>query len=283
MFDWSAFASRPGIMGIVNVTPDSFSDGGSFVEVESAVAHGLALAAAGADILDIGGESTRPGAEPVSVDEECARVVPVIAALVAAGAPPVSVDTMKAPVAQAALDAGAVIVNDVSGGSHDPTMVSVVAGADAAYVAMHMQGEPRTMQDNPHYDDVVADVAAALGAALEAAVAAGVRRSGLCADPGIGFGKTTAHNVALLRDLDRLRDRLEIPLLIGTSRKRFLGTLARPSAPLDVADRGEATTASLVWSFHRGAAVVRVHDVAGAVCARRWWMRASAPMIDDGE
>jgi dihydropteroate synthase len=261
-------------MGVLNVTPDSFSDGGAFLDHAAAITQARALIAAGADIIDIGGESTRPGADPVSVDEECARVVPVIEALVALGGPPVSVDTMKAPVAQAALAAGARIVNDVSAGGFDPEMLAVVAAAGAGYVAMHMQGEPRTMQDAPAYDDVVVEVGARLRSRVDAAIRAGIDRDAICADPGIGFGKTTAHNVELLQHLPRLREIAGIPLLVGTSRKRFLGTLARPSAPLDVTERAEATTASVVWCFAHGVAVVRVHDVAAAVAARRTWMRA---------
>ena len=261
-------------MGILNVTPDSFSDGGAFFDPDAAVAQARHMVAQGADIIDIGGESTRPGADPVSADEECARVVPVIAALATEGGPIISIDTMKASVATAALAAGASIVNDVSAGGFDPAMLAVVAASGAGYVAMHMQGEPRTMQAAPTYTDVVADVGAELRARVATAMVAGIAPAALCADPGIGFGKTTAHNVELLAHLAELREMAGIPLLLGTSRKRFLGTLSRPSAPLDVTERAEATTASVVWCLAHGAAVVRVHDVAAAVAARRTWMRA---------
>jgi dihydropteroate synthase len=247
------------VMGVVNVTPDSFSDGGRFLDPERAVAHARGLVAAGADLLDVGGESTRPGAEPVGPTEEVARVVPVIEALVADGAVPVSVDTSKAAVAAAALDAGARVVNDVTAGRGDPEMLGAVAAADAGFVAMHMLGEPRTMQDAPHYDDVVGEITAFLADRLERARDAGVRADALLADPGIGFGKTIAHNLELLARLDDLAAALGVPIAVGASRKWFLGQLTETPVP-DARD--DATLATTVWSFVSGARVVRVHDVA---------------------
>jgi dihydropteroate synthase len=263
---------RPSVMGIVNVTPDSFSDGGRYLDPGEAVAHGLELAAAGADVLDVGGESTRPGAAPVEAGEEIRRVVPVVRALAAAGGVPVSVDTVKASVAVAALEAGASIVNDVSAGRADPDMLPVVAGAGAGYVAMHMLGTPATMQDDPRYDDVVVEVGDFLEERLEAAAGAGIALEGLMADPGIGFGKTRAHNLELLRRLPELVARLApVPVLVGTSRKAFIGqVLAGPDgASLPAGEREEGTLATVVWAFDHGAAMVRVHDVRPAAEAAR--------------
>jgi dihydropteroate synthase len=245
-------------MGIVNVTPDSFSDGGRFLAADAATAHGLALASAGAALLDVGGESTRPGAEPVSVEEELARVLPVVRAFVAEAGVPVSIDTTKSAVAAAALDVGAVMVNDVSGGRADTRMLPLVAEAGAAYVAMHMRGTPKTMRDRAQYGDVVADVGDELRARVDAALAAGVDASGLLADPGIGFAKTPEQSWSLLRALPDLAVRAGVPLLVGTSRKSFLTTRIG-----DVAfdQRDDATLATTVWCFECGAAVVRVHDV----------------------
>jgi dihydropteroate synthase len=251
-------------MGVVNVTPDSFSDGGRFFEAEIAVAHGLALAAAGAAMLDVGGESTRPGAEPVAAAEELRRVVPVVRALVAATDVPVSVDTTKAAVAAAALDAGAVVVNDVSAGLGDDRMLAVVAERDAGFIAMHMQGTPRTMQSHPAYDDVVVEVGAHLRARVAAAVAAGVARDAIIVDPGIGFGKTLDHNLALLRALPALAVASGVPLVVGASRKSFIGTVL---GGLPVDERDEATLATSVWCFEHGVAMVRVHDVESSVRA----------------
>ena len=245
-------------MGVVNVTPDSFSDGGRFVETGSAVAHGLALVGSGADLLDIGGESSRPGADPVDRDEELRRTVPVVRELAAGAGVPVSIDTTKAAVAAAALDAGAVMVNDVSGGSADPDMLRVVAEAGALLVVMHTRGNPRTMRTEARYDDVVAEVGTELRARIDAAIDAGVRADSLLADPGIGFAKTTEHNLALLAALPALAARVEVPLLIGASRKSFLGRVLG-DAPVD--EREEATLALTVWCFMHGAAVLRVHDV----------------------
>jgi dihydropteroate synthase len=249
---------EPVVMGIVNVTPDSFSDGGQYLDVAAAIDHGLELEADGASILDIGGESTRPGAEPVSESEELRRVVPVIDGLRARGAEArISVDTSKAPVAQAAIEAGATIVNDVTALRGDPAMVDLVAEHDVECCLMHMLGEPRTMQQNPHYDEVVADVKGFLEARMSFAVAHGVAEERILLDPGIGFGKTDVHNLELLGRLNELTE-LGRPIVIGTSRKSFLGRLTgRP-----VQDRLAATIATNVIAYERGARIFRVHDVA---------------------
>jgi dihydropteroate synthase len=248
-------------MGVVNVTPDSFSDGGAYFDAQAAIAHGLALAAAGAAVIDVGGESTRPGAAPVPADEELRRVLPVIRALAEQTAVPVSVDTTKAVVARASLDAGAAMVNDVSGGTVDPEIRTVVAEARAAYVAMHMRGTPATMQQETNYDDLVRDVGDALRARVDGAIAAGIDPRAILADPGIGFAKTAEQSLELLRALPELAARVGVPLLVGTSRKSFLAHIA--GAAHD-ADRDDATLATTVWSFEQGAAMVRVHDVAGS-------------------
>ena len=244
------------LMGVVNVTPDSFSDGGLYLDPEAAVAHGRELAAAGAEILDVGGESTRPGAEPVGLEEELRRVIPVIQGLAAAGCR-VSVDTSKAAVAAAALDAGAEIVNDVTALRGDPEMADLCAERGATVVLMHMLGEPRTMQEDPRYEDVVADVKAFLPERLGTAVAAGIDESRVWLDPGIGFGKTGAHNMELLRRLGELRE-LGRPLVIGTSRKSFIGMV--DGSPAD--QRLGGTIATSVLAAAEGADVLRVHDVA---------------------
>lgn len=244
------------MMGVVNVTPDSFSDGGLFLDAEAAVDHGRRLAGEGAGILDVGGESTRPGAEPVSVEEELARVVPVVEGLVGAGVAEVSIDTSKVEVAEAALDAGATIVNDVSAFRFAPEMAALVAERGATCCLMHMLGEPRTMQRDPSYGDVVADVRAFLEERLEHAVGAGVREEKVWLDPGIGFGKTVEHNLELLRRLDEVVA-IGPPVAIGTSRKTFLGRLTgRPEG-----DRLAGTIATNVIGMARGARVFRVHDV----------------------
>ena len=250
-------------MGIVNVTPDSFSDGGSYFDPDAAIVHGLALADAGAAVIDVGGESTRPGAEPVDADEELRRVVDVVRAIAAQTPVPVSIDTTKAIVARAALDAGAVMVNDVSGGTADPDMLALVAEAGAAYVAMHTRGTPRTMQSEAQYSDVVHEVAAELRARVDRALGAGIDPRALLADPGIGFAKTVDHNLALLRALPELAARVGVPLLVGTSRKSFLARLADVARD-DESGRDDATLATTVWCFTQGAALVRVHDVAGS-------------------
>ncbi|MGN6275762.1 MAG: dihydropteroate synthase [Solirubrobacterales bacterium] len=244
------------LMGVVNVTPDSFSDGGLYLDPEAAIAHGRELVEAGADILDVGGESTRPGAAEVAAEEERARVVPVIAGLQGVGAR-ISVDTSKATVAAAALDAGAEIVNDVTALRGDPEMAALCAERGCGVVLMHMLGNPRTMQDDPRYDDVVGEVRAFLAERLEAAVAAGVPEEGIWLDPGIGFGKTGAHNMELLRRLGELRE-LGRPLVVGTSRKSFIGRI--DGSPPD--ERLGGTIASSVLAAVEGAEVLRVHDVA---------------------
>ena len=265
-------------MGVVNVTPDSFSDGGLFLEADAAIEQGLRLIADGADIVDVGGESTRPGAEPVPADEELRRVLGVIDGLAAArtGAQ-ISIDTSKAPVAEAALGAGASLVNDVSAFRADPEMAGLVASSGAECCLMHMLGEPRTMQRNPRYEDVVDEVKAFLEERLAFAVREGVGEQRVLLDPGIGFGKTVEHNLKLLGRLDELLT-LGRPLVIGTSRKSFLGRIAagaegqygaaeasggaRAPEPLAARDRLGGTVASNVLALERGASVFRVHDVA---------------------
>jgi dihydropteroate synthase len=260
-------------MGIVNVTPDSFSDGGRFLESDAAVAHGMELVDAGADVVDVGGESTRPGAAPVPVDEELRRVVRVIERLAARTDVPISVDTTKAPVARAALAAGASIVNDVSAGRLDPDIMAVTADGEAGYIVMHMQGEPRTMQADPRYADVVAEVGDFLAERVDAALAAGIAPGALAADPGIGFGKTLEHNLLLLAGLPGLVSRVHVPVVVGTSRKTFIGKLlARAGGvpdPLPADQRDEGTLATVVWAVERGASIVRVHDVRPAARAVR--------------
>jgi dihydropteroate synthase len=245
------------VMGVVNVTPDSFSDGGQFLDPAAAVAHARQLEAEGADVLDLGGESTRPGAEPVPAEEEIRRVVPVIERLAAAGTETqLSIDTMKLAVAEAAVAAGATYVNDVSAFRHDPDIAALVADRGLDCCLMHMRGEPRTMQENPVYDDVVSDVKAFLEERLRFAVAQGVPEERIQLDPGIGFGKTVAHNLELLRRLDELVA-LGRPVVVGTSRKSFLGRITGR----EVDDRLAATIATNVLALERGATVFRVHDV----------------------
>lgn len=247
---------RPLVMGVVNVTPDSFSDGGMYLDAEAAVAHGRELVADGAAILDVGGESTRPGAEPVPEAEELARVAPVVAGLAGAGAE-ISVDTSKAAVAAAALDAGATIINDVTALRGDPEMAALCAERGSGVVLMHMLGTPRTMQREPRYEDVVAAVRAFLAERIEAALAAGIAEQRIWVDPGIGFGKTAAHNFELLRRLGELRD-LGRPIVVGTSRKSFIGAGDGSAA----GERLGGTIASSVLAAAEGAEVLRVHDVA---------------------
>jgi dihydropteroate synthase len=246
------------VMGIVNVTPDSFSDGGLFLDSGRAIEHGRELAADGADILDVGGESTRPGADAVRAPEELRRVIPVIEALADADGPgvPVSIDTSKASVAEAALDAGATIVNDVTALRAEPELGALVAERGCELVLMHMLGSPRTMQDDPVYSDVVDDVKAFLAERIEHAVRSGVAENRISVDPGIGFGKTVSHNLELLRRLGELRD-LGRPIVIGTSRKSFIGAIT--GRPVD--DRIGGTIASNVLALAGGAEVFRVHDV----------------------
>jgi dihydropteroate synthase len=247
----------PVIMGVVNVTPDSFSDGGLFLDADAAVEHGRRLAAEGAAILDVGGESTRPGAEPVAEDEELRRVLPVVERLAGGGAR-ISIDTTKSAVARAALDAGADIVNDVSALRFDPELAGVIAGSGADCCLMHMLGEPRTMQQDPRDEDVVSEVKAFLEERLAFATAAGIAEERVWLDPGIGFGKTVEHNLELLRRLDEIVA-IGRPVAVGTSRKSFLGKLA---GGRDEGERLPGTIATNVLALERGATVFRVHDVA---------------------
>jgi dihydropteroate synthase len=243
-------------MGVVNVTPDSFSDGGLYLDPQAAIAHGVELAEAGAAILDVGGESTRPGAEVVAAAEELRRVLPVVEGLAGVGAE-ISIDTSKAIVAEAALDAGAAIVNDVTALRGDPEMAALCADRGATVILMHMAGSPRTMQDDPSYDDVVVEVRAFLADRLRVATAAGVAEERIWLDPGIGFGKTAEHNLELLRRLPELGE-LGRPLVIGTSRKSFIGGLDGSTAD----ERLGGTIASSLLAAVAGAEVLRVHDVA---------------------
>jgi dihydropteroate synthase len=243
-------------MGVLNVTPDSFSDGGEWFDFEAAVAHGREMVAEGAAILDVGGESTRPGADPVPREEELRRVVPVVDAL--AGTATLSVDTSKVAVARAALDAGAAYVNDVTAFRAEPDMAALVAERGCECCLMHMLGEPRTMQDDPRYDDVVDDIKAFLSERVAFAVGEGVAEERIAVDPGIGFGKTIEHNLELLRRLDEIAA-LGFEVVIGTSRKSFLGKLTGREDPHD---RVAATLATTVLALERGATVFRVHDVA---------------------
>jgi dihydropteroate synthase len=247
---------EPVVMGVVNVTPDSFSDGGAWLDPGAAVAHGHDLARQGADILDIGGESTRPGAEPVGAEEEVRRVLPVLEGLAGAG-PRLSIDTSKAAVAEAALRAGATIVNDVTALRGDPAMAALLARHDGDVCLMHMLGEPRTMQRDPRYEDVVDDVKAFLSERLAFAVAQGIAEERIWLDPGIGFGKTATHNLELLRRLGELTA-LGRPLVVGTSRKSFLGAITGRGAR----ERVPATIATNVLALAAGARIFRVHDVA---------------------
>jgi dihydropteroate synthase len=246
----------PAIMGVVNVTPDSFSDGGMFLAADAALDQGLMLVREGASIVDIGGESTRPGSEAVSAAEELRRVLPVVEALAGSVGVPISVDTMKAQVARRALAAGAMIVNDVSALRFDEEMAGVVAESGCPVCLMHMKGQPRTMQDDPRYDDVVDEVLRFLEERLAFALMRGVREEQVMLDPGIGFGKTVAHNLALLGGLDRLAS-LGRPVVLGASRKRFLGAILG----VEPADRVIGTVATTVIGFLAGASIFRVHDV----------------------
>jgi dihydropteroate synthase len=257
-FAWDVERPRTLIMGIVNVTPDSFVDGGRYLDPDAAVRHARALAAEGADLLDVGGESTRPGAPAVSASEERARLVPVLERLLDGPPCPVSVDTSKPEVAEAALALGAHMVNDVTGLAEGSRLAEVCAAHGAALTVMHMQGTPRTMQADPRYDDLLGEVRAGLETAVAAAEAAGMPSEAVCVDPGIGFGKTVGHNLTLLRRLDALRT-IGRPLLVGPSRKSFIGALLDDLPP---ADRLEGTLAACVMAVAAGAHIVRVHDVA---------------------
>jgi dihydropteroate synthase len=257
-------SERTLVMGILNVTPDSFSDGGRFLDRATAVAHATLMVDDGADILDVGGESTRPGSAPVSADEELERVHPVIERLAELHpGVPISIDTRKAEVAAEALDAGATIVNDVSGGA-DPAMFDVVRDREAAIVLMHMQGDPTTMQEAPHYDDVVGEVHEYLRQRIEAAELAGIDAERIAIDPGIGFGKGLDHNLELMHGVDALLD-LGRPVMVGPSRKKFIGTIL----DLPEEERVEGTVGAVVWMVARGAHLVRVHDVKVVVRAVR--------------
>ncbi|HEY8117520.1 MAG TPA: dihydropteroate synthase [Actinomycetota bacterium] len=257
-------SERTLVMGILNVTPDSFSDGGRFLDRATAVAHATLMVDDGADILDVGGESTRPGSAPVSADEELERVHPVIERLAELHpGVPISIDTRKAEVAAEALDAGATIVNDVSGGA-DPAMFDVVRDREAAIVLMHMQGDPTTMQEAPHYDDVVGEVHEYLRQRIEVAELAGIDAERIAIDPGIGFGKGLDHNLELMHGVDALLD-LGRPVMVGPSRKKFIGTIL----DLPEEERVEGTVGAVVWMVARGAHLVRVHDVKVVVRAVR--------------
>lgn len=253
------------VMGVVNVTPDSFSDGGKFLDPGKAIQHALDLVQQGADILDIGGESTRPNAAPVSEDEENRRVLPVIESLARQVKIPISIDTMKPAVAQAALRAGACIVNDVAANRADDSMWRIVAEANAGYIAMHMQGTPRTMQAAPAYDDVVQDVAAFFSDRLERLAAAGVRAENVALDVGIGFGKSVEHNLQLLTRLQSFT-KWHRPLLLGVSRKSFI---PKVSGDPDSADRLGGSIACACWGVQNGVDIIRTHDVAATRQALR--------------
>ena len=261
------------VMGIVNVTPDSFSDGGRFHDPEAALAHARRLIADGADWLDVGGESTRPGAEPVSAADEIARVVPLIQALRAESAIPISIDTMKPKVARAAVEAGASMWNDVAALAHAPESLSTAAELGCDVVLMHMQGEPRTMQHEPRYDDVVGEVADFLAARAETAMAAGIARERIWLDPGIGFGKhSTRHNLPLMAHMDRIVG-LGFPVLLGVSRKRFIAAIDRDGA---ADQRLGGSLAAALFGVAAGVAMVRVHDVRETVQAVRVWQAIAA-------
>lgn len=247
---------RPLVMGIVNVTPDSFSDGGKFAETKRAIEHGMALAAAGADLLDIGGESTRPYSTPVAADEELRRVVPVIRELASACGAPISIDTSKAAVAAAAIAAGAEIINDVTALTGDEAMVATARDTGAGICAMHMLGTPQTMQNDPRYDDVVREVYEYLARRRDALLEAGVDASRICVDPGIGFGKMHPDSLRLLRSIDQFHE-LGSPLLVGHSRKSFIGSVLKDKQ----ADRTAGTVGVALAMAARGVQVIRVHDV----------------------
>jgi dihydropteroate synthase len=251
-----SFDSRPRLMGIVNVTPDSFSDGGRYFETQLAIDHGLRLAEEGADLLDVGGESTRPYSTPVPVDEELRRVIPVVQALVERTGVPVSIDTSKAAVAREALAAGAEIINDVTGLAGDPAMAELAVATGAGVCAMHMRGTPQTMQNDPRYDDVVAEIHAYLAARRDALLAAGLSLDRICLDPGIGFGKTHEHSLTLLRHCDRFLD-LGCPLLVGHSRKSFINYVLKDKQ----ADRLWGNIGVSLALARRGVQVIRIHDV----------------------
>ena len=261
----------PRVMGIVNVTPDSFSDGGAHATAEAAIAHGLRLVAEGADLLDIGGESTRPGAAEVSIDEELRRVLPVVEGLARVTRVPISIDTSKPEVMRAAVEAGAGMINDVYGLRRDGAL-DAAAALGVPVVLMHMQGEPRGMQDAPEYDDVVGEVHRFLAERIFSAEMAGIEKRRIVVDPGFGFGKTTAHNLALLAQLARFVE-LGVPVLAGLSRKRSIGALTGREAP---AERMAGSVAAHLIAAQRGARILRVHDVAQTVDALKIWNAVDA-------
>ena len=269
---WAGLSlDRPRVMGVLNVTPDSFSDGGVYLDPDAAIRAGLTMARAGADIIDVGGESTRPGARPTLPAEEQARVLPVIRALVGAGVL-VSVDTRHASTMQEALDAGAAVVNDVTALSHDPAAAPLVAARGCPVVLMHMRGDFATMYEKAVYSDVAGEVRDELAARIAAAEAAGILRARIAVDPGIGFAKTAAHSVAMLRGLGALRE-LGCPILVGVSRKSFIGALAE--AP-EATSRLPGSLAAALFAVSSGATILRVHDVAATVQALRVWQALSA-------
>jgi dihydropteroate synthase len=249
------------VMGILNVTPDSFSDGGLYIDLDKAVAHGESLEADGADIIDVGGVSTRPFSEPMPVEEEIKRVIPVIKKLSQRVSIPISIDTTRAEVANRAIEAGAVIVNDIGALRLDPALGSLVADADLPIILMHMRGTPQTMQINPHYDDVMGDIIDFLSDSINLAVSKGIRRENIIIDPGIGFGKTADHNLTIIKELARLNS-LERPILIGASRKAFIGEVLGVKEP---ARRDIGSLAVTAVSVMNGAHIVRVHDVKQSV------------------
>jgi dihydropteroate synthase len=260
------------LVGVVNVTPDSFSDGGLTLEPDAAIDHALQLEAEGAEILEVGGESTRPGADRVPLEEECRRVLPVVRALAKRSRAPIAIDTRKAEVMRRAALEGARIINDISALTHDPEALGAAQASGLNVVLMHARGEPRTMQDNPTYDDVVLDVADFLEARIEACTGAGIPRSRLIVDPGIGFGKTLAHNLALLGSL-ALFHALGCPLLLGASRKSFIGELSGAS----VGERAPGSIAAALAGVAQGVQLLRVHDVAATRQALRVWEGAQTP------
>ncbi len=273
--------SRPRIMGIVNVTPDSFSDGGNLADAQAAIDHARRLEDAGADILDIGGESTRPGSDPVGLDDERARVLPIIEALAGKVDTLLSIDTRKAVLMREAVDAGADIVNDVSALSYDPEAIETIASLGVPVILMHALGDPKTMQDNPVYDDVLLDVFDYLEARVEACLHAGIARDKIVIDPGVGFGKTLEHNLALLAGLSVFHG-LGLPLLVGASRKRFIGTLTGIEA---AHERAAGSIGAALAAVSQGAQIIRVHDVAETKQALSVWQAATqgATSADGGK
>ena len=276
------FGHRTGIMGVVNVTPDSFSDGGKFLPTESAVAQGLKLAADGADILDIGGESTRPFSDPVPVDVEIERVIPVIERLSAEISIPISIDTMKAEVARRAIKAGAAIVNDISALRFDPDLGAVAAEFGTPLVLMHMLGSPKTMQMSPSYTDLIGEITDFLNAAIARAQKQGISKSNIIVDPGIGFGKTVSHNLILIRQIQAFAA-LDAPILVGPSRKSFIRKLLKgehsDDIPADTPIVETGTQAAVAAAVLCGAHIVRVHDVAKTVAAVRLAQELLQPSV----